>query len=382
MPLRVRAQALVQKITGSKHSTWAAAAVIGLLAVGTGYLLGKTTDGDSSVAAATTPPPIETRVAFAAPPREPAQIADSTDGMAQPGGDLPLTPESGSEVSPEATPGASPSLTSTIPGGDSPSQADERAAEEARKKKKEEDARILAERRKAEKELREEQRRKTEQAQRDREARVKELLQLAKIDISKGRLVSPANENAVDRYRELLTKEPSATDAQEARNGLKRVAEILVQEVDRALANGNMELAGQLLNSLRSVQGDHPDMARLQDRLNDGGGGKALSARDRNNIQRAQQRAENALSRDPQTLGTIKDAVKEYGRIQLISNVAVGMSILRGQIEEAFAAAARYEMSKGNVKAVREIIAIARSRRWLTPDLLQIEKTMDATQSP
>jgi hypothetical protein len=160
------------------------------------------------------------------------------------------------------------------------------------------------------------------------------------------------------------------------------VAEILVQEVDRALANGNRQLAGQLLDSLRSVQGDHPELARLQDRLNEGGGGKALTTRDRNNIQRAQQRAENALSRDPQTLGTIKDAVNQYDRIQVISNVAVGMSILRGQIEEAFTAAARYETSKGNVKAVREIITIARSRSWLTPDLLQIEKTLDATQSP
>jgi hypothetical protein len=256
--------------------------------------------------------------------------------------------------------------------------------EAARKKRKQDEDRIRAERMAAQKLLEQQQRERNAQAQRDRETRVKELLQLAKVDIAKGRLVSPPNENAVDRYRELLSKEPTAADAQEARNGLKRVADILVDEVDRALATGNQQLAGQLLDSLRSVQGDHPELARLQDRSKDAGGGsgKALTGRNQTSVTRAQQRAQSALNRNPQTLGTVKDALREYDRAQFVSNVASGMSILRAQIQEAFAAAARYEMSKGNVKGVREIIAIARSRDWLTPDLLQIEKGMDATQSP
>jgi serine/threonine protein kinase len=388
VPLQVRARALVQKISSSKHSTWAAAGVIGLLAIASGYLLGRTTDAESPVPVARPAPPVpgpaieQTRVALVIPPQP--EIAPIEEETIRAAGDQISAPETGGEV-PPALPPTEPAIKGILSGGSS-AELDERAAREAKKQKSKIEADLKrAERDAAQKLLAQQQRDKTAQAQREREARIKELLRLAKVDISKGRLVSPMNENAVDRYREVIAKEPSAADDQEARNGLKRVADILVQEIDRALANGSRQIAGQLIDSLRSVQFDHPELARLQSRMEDttsGGGAKPLSARNRTALERAMDRVETALKRDPQTLGSVKDALKEYDRAQSISNVASGMSILRGQIEEAFSAAAQYEISKTNLKQAREVIAIARSRSWLTPELLQIEKTMDATQSP
>jgi hypothetical protein len=110
--------------------------------------------------------------------------------------------------------------------------------------------------------------------------------------------------------------------------------------------------------------------------------GKPLTKSQKAALDRAKEKLDKILNREPQSLDSIEDALREYGNAQRISNVASGMSIYRARIEEAFVPAVRYEMGKGNTKQAQRIIAIARVREWMTPDLQQLEQTLDATQSP
>jgi hypothetical protein len=110
-------------------------------------------------------------------------------------------------------------------------------------------------------------------------------------------------------------------------------------------------------------------------------GSKRLTRTKEVSLKRAMDRCEQALKRSPQTLDSVSDALKEYDKAQQVSSVASGLSILRTRIEEAFVMATQNETSSGNAKRAREIIAIARSRGWLTPDLLQVEQAMDGKPS-
>lgn len=96
------------------------------------------------------------------------------------------------------------------------------------------------------------------------EARVDGWIQAAEQDLAANRLTTPANDNAYDRYRQVLDLVP---DHARARAGLNQIAERYAAMGQRALAANKTALARVYLRRGIAVRGDNPALLRLRDEL-------------------------------------------------------------------------------------------------------------------
>jgi serine/threonine-protein kinase PpkA len=82
--------------------------------------------------------------------------------------------------------------------------------------------------------------------------------------LQRGRLILPAGDNARDAYRAILAEAPGNADAE---SGLRRVADALLAQAERATADFDFERARALIAEARSTLPGHPGPARAERRL-------------------------------------------------------------------------------------------------------------------
>jgi serine/threonine protein kinase len=90
------------------------------------------------------------------------------------------------------------------------------------------------------------------------------LLTGARDDISALRLTTPVGNNAVEKYRKVLSMDPGNT---EGIDGLNRVADKYLQLVNNALNNSDLAHAEDYLHKVMRINPDHPGIASARERL-------------------------------------------------------------------------------------------------------------------
>ncbi len=95
-------------------------------------------------------------------------------------------------------------------------------------------------------------------------AKIGDLLQAADNDIRSYRLTTPADNNAVEKYAQVLQLDPTNT---EARSGMRRVAETYLHLMHKALNQNDIAAAGQYLDKAGQVDPLHPALAEARRHL-------------------------------------------------------------------------------------------------------------------
>jgi serine/threonine-protein kinase len=90
------------------------------------------------------------------------------------------------------------------------------------------------------------------------------LLSSAKLALAENQLMSPAKDNAYDRYRTVLSLDPSN---QKAKDGLRSIAGRYLGMVESATGKGNRQQALTYLARAKKADSTHPDIASTEARL-------------------------------------------------------------------------------------------------------------------
>ena len=90
------------------------------------------------------------------------------------------------------------------------------------------------------------------------------LINNAKMALEENRLMSPANDNAYDRYRQVLELDPNE---KRAKQGLREVAIRYVDLAGQAAAKGDLEQARSFVDRAKRADGSYPGIATLESRL-------------------------------------------------------------------------------------------------------------------
>jgi serine/threonine protein kinase len=90
------------------------------------------------------------------------------------------------------------------------------------------------------------------------------LLSSAKLALSENQLMSPANDNAYDRYRRVLALDPTN---KKARDGLRAVSDRYLELTNSAANKGNVEQAQTFLARAKKADSTHPGVASAESRL-------------------------------------------------------------------------------------------------------------------
>lgn len=92
------------------------------------------------------------------------------------------------------------------------------------------------------------------------------LINNAKLALEENRLMSPANDNAYDRYMRVLELNPNET---RAKTGLRSIATRYVTMADRAIDQGDTDQAKTYLERARRADAEYAGIAALERRLRD-----------------------------------------------------------------------------------------------------------------
>ncbi|MBX3704396.1 MAG: energy transducer TonB [Steroidobacteraceae bacterium] len=87
------------------------------------------------------------------------------------------------------------------------------------------------------------------------DARVQKLLDLAAVALSQGRLIEPAEDNALELYRAVLARDPGNRVAQ---RGIDSVADELLVQAERALMEQDLARLAGAVDAARSARPEHP----------------------------------------------------------------------------------------------------------------------------
>jgi TonB family protein len=89
-------------------------------------------------------------------------------------------------------------------------------------------------------------------------------LTLAKKALDAGKFVEPAGESALDLYRSALSIDPRS---QRARDGIKAVADKILERGEKALISEKLEEAVAAVELARDIQPDHPRLAFMDEQI-------------------------------------------------------------------------------------------------------------------
>ena len=92
------------------------------------------------------------------------------------------------------------------------------------------------------------------------------LINNAKLALEENRLMSPANDNAYDRYRRVLELDPSE---KRAKQGLREVSLRYVAMAERAAGDGNLERARLFVDRAKRADSSAPGIDALESQLPD-----------------------------------------------------------------------------------------------------------------
>ena len=96
-------------------------------------------------------------------------------------------------------------------------------------------------------------------------AQIVGLLGSARIALSENRLMSPADDNAYDRYRKVLKLDPGD---ERAKQGLRDIAARYISLADQAIERSNLSEARDFVSRAKRADPSHPSLAGVQGRLN------------------------------------------------------------------------------------------------------------------
>ncbi|HKE96712.1 MAG TPA: hypothetical protein VKB34_20550, partial [Povalibacter sp.] len=214
-------------------------------------------------------------------------------------------------------------------------------------------------------------------ARQSQEQEIQRLLAEAKTAYARGSLVSPAGDNAADRYQQVLKLEAEQPDAIA---GLQRIAYVLVEEAQHAQSVGDAESLRTLITQIASVQPDHPQLVPLQTALLQLAATPAeLSRREATNLDRAAKyvaKSYEYLTRKPFDLRAADLATDQYDRAAQLAPMAPGLPSLRERLIAAYAEAVQTEIDAHDPRRALRMISLARKRNWMTPDLEQLEASI------
>jgi serine/threonine-protein kinase PpkA len=209
-----------------------------------------------------------------------------------------------------------------------------------------------------------------------RQRQIDKLLAQAQADMDRGALTLPQQNNAADRYRQVLQLDPSNA---EASAGLRTVATRLEEEVDRARRENKVAEAQNALDQLRAVEPSHPRLAKLQADI--GERKMTLDRRDRRANEKASEhiaRVQQLLARSPLVLRSVADAHDHYDTAKQLAPDSAGLVGMKDRIFMAYETAARYELERKEPKRALNVIAYARKRDVATPGLQELEHMANA----
>jgi hypothetical protein len=214
-----------------------------------------------------------------------------------------------------------------------------------------------------------------EERQRLTAARIQQLLAQAKRDSDAGRLLEPPRNNAAEAYREVLALDPSQL---EALVGAKRIIRIVAAEAERTAAAGDRGRTQKYIAAIRALQPNDPSLPELAARLRAMQESPVvLSVRRQERYGRSAEsieRAYEALQSQPLDQRAIDAAMSEYARAESLVAQAPGLDMLKDRIIVAFPAATRTELARDDSRRALKVVAAARERGWLTPELEMLEK--------
>ena len=95
---------------------------------------------------------------------------------------------------------------------------------------------------------------------------VEAMLDGARVAMREKRYIDPASDNALGRYKSVLDVDPTNG---EARQGLDRIAELLISRAAAAIASRDYSTALRAVEVARSLKPDHPRLAALDGQLGD-----------------------------------------------------------------------------------------------------------------
>jgi len=206
-------------------------------------------------------------------------------------------------------------------------------------------------------------------AQRQRE--IVALLAQAQTSVASGALIQPEGASAVDHYRAVLQLDAHNAEAQA---GLQRVADSLVANAEAARKADDVDGALRILADARSVKPDHPRIARLQADLEERK--VKLQRRAQANLEGAKQNLTKAavyLGRQPVTLRNVGEANDHYDEARSQSVDAPDLGATRDRILASYTTLAQAELQAGQPARASKILAYARKRNMLNPELEQLE---------
>jgi hypothetical protein len=202
------------------------------------------------------------------------------------------------------------------------------------------------------------------------------LLAEAQSSLASGDYVRPTGASAADRYRAVLQIQ---SQQPEAVTGLQQVADALIVQVERARKVEDTDTALALLADARSVQPDHPRIARLQADLDERK--LKLQRRAAANLQDAGEhiaRARVYLDRTPIKLRNVAEANDHYDEAVETAPSAPDLNALRERILAGYASAAQAELAANEPARALKVLMYARKRKMSSAPLDQLEPQIQA----
>jgi serine/threonine protein kinase len=215
------------------------------------------------------------------------------------------------------------------------------------------------------------------------EAQIQDLLAAAKTQYAAGALWQPTGSSAADSYRAILTMQPQRA---EALAGMQRVADVLADEAEDAEASGNLDSSRQLIDQVQSLQPFHRKLPALQARFQQlQSSPTALDARDRSRLEKAAKyiaRAVENLDRKPMNFKSLDDATDQYDKALSTAPQSPGLPSLKERLIAAYPAAVQTALDEHDTKRAQKLIGSAHKRNLSSPELDQLEATLQGASTP
>ncbi|HYM35088.1 MAG TPA: TonB family protein, partial [Steroidobacteraceae bacterium] len=200
-------------------------------------------------------------------------------------------------------------------------------------------------------------------------------LALAKKALDAGKLVEPAGESALDLYRSALSIDPRS---QKARDGIKAVADKILERGEKALIAEKLEEAVAAIELARDIQPDHPRLSFLDEQIKrEGERLKLTKARDINNkvsslVAQASQRMEQDKLIAPAG-ESARDALAEARKLDPTdpSVVQANRDLINRVVE-----AAKQSVTSGNLEQAQTLATAARQMGYGGSGLVNVDRAL------
>ena len=215
-----------------------------------------------------------------------------------------------------------------------------------------------------------------------RDAQIQQLLVRANSEYAAGAYWEPTGANAADDYREVLALRPQYP---EAALGARKVTAILTEEVIQSESIHDIYTSRLLINRIKMLQPDQPQLADLQERLEQ----LMLTtdfpgAQERGRLAQATKyisEANTDLGREPLDARALDDATEQYDRALSTASTAPGLPSLKERLVHAYAVVARAALENNDPQGADRLLNAAQKHNWSSLDLDQLHSDLTTRKS-